>query len=749
MSRVRRTLQWSAIGGLALAALWAFYLSSVRVAEAGPEIAGSRQLLTLLTLAIVILALGFVAVLIRNLVRLIVDRKRGILGARLRTKLVFFFLALVLFPAFLLSFGAGAFIKQTVEGLLRTQVEEVSRQAKEIAKEMGRREEQRLLDHARQLADEVAVLRGGEGEAGRSAVARWRRREGFELAALVQNNRVVHQDAVDRSEAPLPLTPAAQNAVARIGAVAGRSASAVFDSAPLEHGVLLLAAAPLDAARPDRGAAVVGVVMRSDLKVRLDAIEAAERAYLEWRRDRRELLRLYYSLIALVGLTIVFVASWIGFYLSRRITVPLGQMAAASREISEGNLGVRVLTNVGDEVGQLVEAFNEMAGQLQESREVITRNTAELRRSNQALDERRRYIETLVAQLSTAVVSLDRNGIVTTANPAVGSMLGLSVKPGDPFRETLEAAGLTPLSRLLEDVAAHGGQQARRDLLLDRRGAPVAAAVQVSPLRGASGADLGTLVMIEDLTDLLEAQRAAAWREVARRIAHEIKNPLTPIQLAAQRLRKKFDESAPDLSDVVHDATATIEREVSGLKTLVDEFSTYARMPAAAPAPVDAGEIIRSVVALYDVHPGIRWSVVLDPALGIVRVDKDQIRRALINLIDNAVAAMGGVGAIAIDAAPYAGPGSLRLTVADRGPGIAPSDRDKLFTPYFSTKPRGTGLGLAIVQRIVVEHRGTIRIEENPGGGARFVVEIPAERGPVEARESGPRAIAGGGTDGR
>jgi len=272
--------------------------------------------------------------------------------------------------------------------------------------------------------------------------------------------------------------------------------------------------------------------------------------------------------------------------------------------------------------------------------------------------------------------------------------------------------------------------------------------VQVSPLRSAMGSDLGTLVMVEDLTDLLEAQRAAAWREVARRIAHEIKNPLTPIQLAAQRLWKKWNENAGDLGDVIRDATATIEREVTGLKSLVDEFSMYARMPAPAPWPVDVAEIVRSVVALYGVHQGIVWRIAIDADLGNVHVDGDQLRRALINLIDNAIAAMAGVGEIAIEAGAYAGRGSLRLSVADRGPGISPAHRDKVFTPYFSTKPRGTGLGLAIVQRIVVEHRGAIHVEDNPGGGARFVLEIPGDQATDAARVAGPPAAAAGGSDG-
>jgi len=730
VSRARRTIQWSGLTVLSLAALWAFYRSSLRVAEAGPRIAASPQLLMLLTLAIIVLALAFVGILVRNLVRLIVDRKRGVLGAKLRTKLVFFFLALVLLPAFLLSFGAGAFIKTTVEILIRTPVEDVSRQAKEIVKEAGRREEARLMNNAKLLANELsAVPPAASDDARRVATIQWRQREGLEVAGFVWADGTAFTDLADDGAGSGVRREAALRAVRRAGEIAARSGGTVLDQEPSGPHVLLVGASPVDPRQPSRGAAVVGIVVRSDMKTRLEQIDSADRAYAEFRAERRERLRLYYSILALVGLAIVFVASWIGFYVSRRITVPLDQMAAASREISAGNLGVRVLTNVGDEVGQLVDAFNDMAGQLQESREVITRNTADLRRGNQALDERRRYIETLLAHLGTAVISLDSGGRVTTVNPAVGTMLGLRVKPGEPLAEALDAAGLDPLARWLDDVLSRGGREERRELLLERGKAPISVSVHVSPLRGVKGEPLGTIVMVEDLTDLLEAQRVAAWREVARRVAHEIKNPLTPIQLAAQRLRKKWGERAPDLGEVILDSTATIEREVTGLKSLVDEFSLYARMPAPSPARVDFGEIVRSVVALYGVHSGITWDLRVDPALGMVRVDPEQMRRALINLIDNAVAAVGGAGTIQVLACPWAGPGSLRVEVADSGSGIAAADREKVFTPYFSTKPRGTGLGLAIVQRVVVEHHGSIRAGENAGGGARFIIEIPGVGG--------------------
>jgi two-component system nitrogen regulation sensor histidine kinase NtrY len=268
-------------------------------------------------------------------------------------------------------------------------------------------------------------------------------------------------------------------------------------------------------------------------------------------------------------------------------------------------------------------------------------------------------------------------------------------------------------------------------------------AAVATALVGDSGASEGVVLVFDDVTPLIRAQKVAAWREVARRLAHEIKNPLTPIQLAAQRLRKKWDEGAADLGEVVHDATATIEREVTGLKALVDEFSLYARMPAPNPLPVDFGEVIRSVIDLYRVHAGITWSMSIDPALGAVRVDRDQIRRALINLIDNAVASMNGAGAIEVAARPAGGAGSVRLEIADRGPGVPIAHREKLFMPYFSTKPRGTGLGLAIVQRIVVEHGGTIRVEDNAGGGARFVIELPGES-PSRIDPNGVREAARG-----
>jgi two-component system nitrogen regulation sensor histidine kinase NtrY len=359
-----------------------------------------------------------------------------------------------------------------------------------------------------------------------------------------------------------------------------------------------------------------------------------------------------------------------------------------------------------------------MAGQLQESREVIGRSTAELRRSYQALDERRRYVETLLANLSTAVLSTDPGGVVTTANPAVERILGIRPEPGEIARDRMVAADLGPLVDLV-DEAASSGDDTRRDLSLRRNGESISVSARVSPLRGAGESPRPTGFRTDRP---LRAEGAAG----GGRAASPTSEPLTPIQLSTQRLRKKFFEGAPDLAQVVSDATAAIEREVAALKRLVDEFSRFARMPEVTPEPVSFGGVVDDVLALYQGHAGVRWEVEADPALGQVRVDREQMRRALINLIDNAIAAMNGHGTIRIATRPWAGPGSLHIEVSDTGPGIAASDRARLFEPSFSTKRRGTGLGLAIVHRVVTDHHGTIRVEENAPTGARFVIEIPA-----------------------
>ena len=716
-----RRRNWVLLSLALLAGAWAIYDLLRRLNELGPTPAGNRWLLPALSLALVVMTLGLAGVLIRNLVRLIVDRRRGILGSKIRIKLVFFFLALVLLPAFVLFYGSAQVIKQTVEAIVRTPLEDLTRGG-EMVDEWTRFFEGHGLRRAQALADEVE--RGGYLAPERRAdlqtlLGERRASESFETAIVVVGSRRVAEAAEPRP------TARRQELDAMIDSIVAESREtddAVGRIGKFGEGLLAHAAVPVDG----DGIVVIGSPLPTRIAGTAATLDATLRDYRQFRSQRRELVRFYVTLIGLIFIATLFVATWIGFYLARRITEPIQQVAAGAREIAAGNLDVRVDARIGDEMGMLVEAFNEMAAELQENREVITRSTADLRRSNRALDDRRRYIETLVANLSTAVISLDPAGRVSTANPAVEKILGVTLRAGQHVAEELARHGLQSIGQLADRFPADEGDDVRRDLELPDSAPTQHVSVHTSPLRSASGERLGTLLMVEDLTDLLRAQKALAWQEVARRIAHEIKNPLTPIQLAAQRLRKKFHDGAPDLDQVLLESTDSIVHEVGGLKQLVDEFSRFARMPEVHPESVDLAQLVESVLSLYRGLPSVEWEVDLDAEIGRVQIDSRQIRRALINLIDNAVAAIGGSGTIRIGGRAGARPGTLQIEVADNGPGIPPGDRDKMFAPYFSTKKRGTGLGLAIVHKVVTDHRGTIRVEDNAPHGARFVIEIPA-----------------------
>ncbi len=723
MPLARRTLSWVGASLLLAGAVWGIYLILVRLAERGPEYAANRLILPFLNLIVVILVLALAGLMIRNLVRLVLDRKRGILGARLRAKLVFFLLGFVLIPALMMVYGSAAVIKKSMDGLLRTPVEKITRESREIVDDWNASLIDRCLRSAGRLGPELPPT--AWGPATDRVLDAWMDREMVDYVLLVPSSgtptlRLDPDVEFSREEAERLAEDAM--AVADEVRVRGEPKGRITD---LGGGLLVHAAAAVEGAGvPEGMVAAVGTVHTREVTGRMRELARQADLYRQFRVDSRELIRLYLSLIGLVLLVTLFLATWIGFTMGRRITEPIEEVAAAAREISAGNLGIRVRSTSGDEVGVLVDSFNDMAAQIQENREVISRSNADLRRSNRALDERRRYIETLVANLSTAVVSIDRDGRVTTANPAVDRVLGVSLTHGEPLLAAFGRPELIPLRDLIASALREGAGNERRDLTLALARGTATLAVQVSHLLGGQDERLGVLVMIEDLSDLVRAQRSAAWREVARRIAHEIKNPLTPIQLSAQRLRKKFLARSDDLEKVLPEATAVIEREVAGLKHLVDEFSRYARMPEVLPKDVDVRDVLDAVRALYEGLPGIRLAIEVEDGVGPVKLDAEQMRRALINLVDNSVAAMAGDGEIRLAVRRAAG--GIRIEVSDTGPGIGPTERDRLFEPYFSTKQAGTGLGLAIVHRVVTDHRGTIRVEDNRPRGARFVIEIPA-----------------------
>src|SRR3989441_1002377 len=436
-------------------------------------------------------------------------------------------------------------------------------------------------------------------------------------------------------------------------------------------------------------------------------------------------------------LIVVFSFVWFGFYLARGITGPIAELAEGTREVAAGNLAYKVHARADDEIGVLVQSFNRMTDDLSESKRRLEEAYLDLQDKHTELEDRRRYMETVLEAITTGVVSLDPQNRITTVNRAAATMFGLNehTMVGRSIDQVFAGPDLREVVALAQRIQRGRAATVEQALQLRRNGARVSLLASGTTLRGTEGEYAGMVIVFDDLTELLKAQRLAAWREVAQRIAHEIKNPLTPIQLSAQRLRRRLARNPGD-EQLITECTETIIQEVDGLKRLVDEFSRFARMPVLTPRPTDLKSLVDAVAGLYrESHPALRLTTRYRDDLPLLEVDPDHIKRAMLNLVDNAAEAVGGTGEVDIEALHLPEAGRVQVIVSDTGPGISAEDKDKLFMPYFSTKTNGMGLGLPIVHEIVTEHGGTIRVEDNQPKGSRFVMELPVSRStaPVEA----------------
>ncbi len=443
------------------------------------------------------------------------------------------------------------------------------------------------------------------------------------------------------------------------------------------------------------------------------------RVYDEWKDVRSS----YTLLMALITVFVLFVAVWIALFVAKQISVPIGALLGAANEVSKGNLRHRVEAPASDELGDLVRAFNRMI--------------EELDATSRELDRRRRFTEAILESIPTGVISIGGDGSIKRVNRALSQIFPPEQAARATRLEDLFSREDTAEIKYLMKRARRTGAAARQiELRLGNRNFHLA--VTVSALE--ESLTSGFVVVLEDTSELLRAQKSAAWHEVARRVAHEIKNPLTPIALSAERIARHLErvDLPPATARVVNDCAAIIAKSVESVKTLVDEFSQFARFPAAQPAPSDWNQVVREALGVFDGRLGsitIRTS--FEDGLPPVNLDREQFQRVVVNLVDNAAEAMqDSLVKELFLATQHGGAETVELVVADSGPGVSPDDKEKLFLPYFSTKNRGTGLGLAIVNHIVAEHGGHIRVEDNQPAGARFIVEmpvIPVEAEPLEA----------------
>jgi len=702
-------------------------------------LASNITIFALLNLNLIVLLL-LVVLLFRNLVKLWFERRQNVIGAKFKTKLVLAFLSLSVAPAILIFLIASNFINKSIEGWFKPQVERPLDQALSVAQTYYTDLERTALRHAQRIG-RVIDRDGLLGEHRREALATYlvEQQEQLGISALTvfnaQGQEFVH--VKDPVLGDLQTRDVNESQLKR--GLAGQEVTTVreLSSGDLIEAFMPIWSQPRGAEPHVAGVVVVATHVSERLEARVRGISQAFQEYKQLRLLRTPIKGIYILLFLLMTLIVVFSFAWFGLYLARGITGPIAELAEGTREVAIGNLSYKVRARANDELGVLVQSFNRMTDDLAESKRRLEEAYLDLSDKHTELEDRRRYIETVLEALSSGVVSFDPLGRLTTINRAAARMFGVNeAAVGRLLEEVFAGPDVKDVVALVQRTRRPKAGGVEQELHLRRRGTTLSLLASATALRGPEGEYAGAVVVFEDLTELLKAQRVAAWREVAQRIAHEIKNPLTPIQLSAQRLRRRLARSAGENQQLVTECTGTIIQEVDGLRRLVDEFSRFARMPALAPRPTDLGPLVESVVALYrESHPGLMLVTRHAGDLPSVEVDPDHIKRAVLNLVDNAVEAVGGAGGVVVETAHVPETGHARIVVTDTGPGISPEDKDKLFLPYFSTKAAGMGLGLPIVWEIVTEHGGTIRVEDNEPRGCRFIIEVPVSRtpAPVEA----------------
>jgi two-component system nitrogen regulation sensor histidine kinase NtrY len=682
----------------------------------------------------ILVALAFV--LARNVVKLVVERRKALPFARFRFKLVTVLLGMTLIPAVLVLLIGSELIRNNVDRWFNTDLDEVLSSANRIAGDYYAQQQRLVAAQAQRVA---RALGGVDLAAANPSVVRdlvapdvLQERvdlvEVYRVSAASDVRPVMPVVDVAAPSIPREYSRASADRLAERAAASGAEARA--DEQLPGGGDLIRTAVPIRSfpSGPVRGVVVASEYLTDQFAARARSMTAAYESYQQLRVLKQPLAMVYLSFFLMLTLMILVGSTWMGLYLAKRITRPVQMLATAADEIGAGRLDHRVKAETGDEFGSLVDAFNRMAGELAANRRRVERSSVELERKHHDVESRRRYVETVLDRLATGVVSIDATGSIRTWNAAASRLLGMDARvAGLPASAVFGTRELKPLAVAIDEASRNREDVRPQDVSVTLEGREVHLAVMSTPLRRDDGTTDGMVVVFDDVSPLVRAQKAAAWREVARRLAHEIKNPLTPIQLCAERLRRHFTHASEPTRALVEECTTTIVGEVESLKGLVDEFSQFARMPAPRAAPTDLHALLDDALALYQgLFAEVEFRRHYAATLPRIAVDQEQIRRVVINLVDNAIEAMDRRGAIDIETEHDRAGNVVRIVVADNGSGIPPAEREKLFLPYYSTKQRGSGLGLAIVRRIVAEHGGSIAVTDNSPRGTRFAIELPA-----------------------
>ena len=685
-------------------------------------LSGDYYLILNLLIINVVFLLAMVFYVARNAVRLILDRRRRVLGSKLRTRLVLAFISLSLIPTALIYLVSVKFVQTSVDYWFKGQVEESMEQALELGRAFYGSAQDRLERRGSVMLDEIVKSQYAWG--GKAMDKYLNKKFGEYDLSLV--GVITPEGSEQNTHASAQWSEAWPEIKEKIDWQSLRADPRSWTTIiPKPGSDLVLGVTPVDEGRT--GYLVLGETVGQGLLHRLDQIVRGLDEYKKLKSRKYPWKMNLYLTLGVMALLIILGAIWFGFRLAKELSAPVQALAVGTERIGRGDLSVRLEDRSDDELGFLVQSFNRMAEDLEQSQASVQQANVRLAQQNQELERRGQYIEAVLNNITSGVISMDAEGHIGTVNTAAESILGIPGKflLGKKPHHFLSGDFARMMEDALTQLSSDSGGMWQRQLDLPVRDKTIKVLVNVVSLKNVGGRDAGHVAVFEDITELEKIQRLAAWREVARRIAHEIKNPLTPIKLSAQRLQRKYGEGIGE--PTFDQCTGLIVNQVERLQNMVSEFSAYAKLPEVQPRPDLLAPVLEEVAAMFEnTHRNISWTLSFKTPLNEFPFDREAIRKVLINLLTNAAEALKGVydAQVIITASHDADKGVVSVLVADNGPGL-PKDSSRLFEPYYTEKKSGTGLGLTIVRSIVSDHGGTVRAKANTPHGTVFVLELP------------------------
>jgi two-component system nitrogen regulation sensor histidine kinase NtrY len=703
-------------------------LAESRALHFGTDLPVSETILMFILMNINLLLLLFLIFLVfRNLAKLYYDRRHKVAGAQIRTKLLLAFITLSLMPASVLFIFSIHFISNSLAFWFNIPIEQALDNSLTVGRRLYTHIENKNQFFLKKTADQIQagnLLASSKEQDLSDYIGRVQHTFNLDVVEVYTNDYRRLALSFDKRLSPQILGNLKAEHFRKKPPT--EPFKTVMQNTITGEFVKTIATVPFGKSfEAAKAFVVISILIPPDLSESLTSISKGFEEYQQIKLLKKPIEISAYLTLSIVALLVVFCAVWFAFHLAKTITIPIMELVEGTHRVAEGNLDFKINSTTADEIGSLVKSFNKMTRDLNISRHQLALSDRMLREQNTEIEEKRQYMEIVLRNIAAGVISLDAAGFVTTINKSAEKML--HVQGNDILKQSFE--------KLLEKEHLELAREIKKDVMFSKNGIerPLRLTIDGRPrsflayfnaLRNDTGQYLGLVMVFDDLTQLEKAQRMLAWREVARRIAHEVKNPLTPITLSAQRLKRKY---AGRLNDSVFDeCTRTIIEHVELIRNLVNEFAAFARFPTASLRPDNLAEIIMDTIALYkEGHLQCCFNINIQENIPQINIDREQIKRVLINLIDNAISATKGLGIIDISVTHDPILKMIRLEIADNGPGISDEEKTRLFEPYFSTKKAGMGLGLAIVNSIIADHKGMIQIQDHQPRGAKFVIELP------------------------